>query len=162
MSTPPSLARRWLLEAIELARRNVVDNGGRPFGAVIVKDGRVVARAVNETAGTNDPTAHAELLALREAGRALGTPMLEGCTVYASGHPCPMCLAAMRLAGVEAVSYAYSLEEGEPFGLTTAPLYAELAGPRSGWKLRLEHVPVRPPATEDLYELWQSLQRAKG
>ena len=94
-----SEAQRFLCEAIALAEANM-ETGGRPFGAVIVKDGAVLATGVNEILSTNDPTAHAELMALRAASQALGSPNLAGCAVYASGHPCPMCMAAMRLAGV--------------------------------------------------------------
>jgi len=149
---------QWLREAIELARENV-SRGGRPFGAVVVRDGRVVARGVNETHAANDPTAHAELLALRAAGRALGTPVLAGCAVYASGHPCPMCLAAMTIAGVERVAYAYSLDEGAPYGLTSAPTYAELAKPPEQRAMRLVHVPVRAEG-EHPYALWAKARGA--
>src|SRR5690606_15271222 len=89
----------FLREAIALALANSA-RGGRPFGAVVVRNGEVIATGVNEIAITNDPTAHAELLAIRAASKALGSPDLSGCTVYASGHPCPMCMAAMRMAGV--------------------------------------------------------------
>ncbi len=86
---------RFLRQAIELAYANSA-NGGRPFGAVLVRNGEVVATGVNEILATNDPTAHAELTAIRAASRALGTPNLEGSAVYASGHPCPMCMAAWK------------------------------------------------------------------
>ena len=89
-----------LRQAIELAYNNI-EKGGRPFGAVIVKDGKVIASGVNQILTTNDPTAHAELLAIRAASQVLGTANLEGCSVFASGHPCPMCMAAMRLAGIK-------------------------------------------------------------
>jgi len=81
-------AQRFLHDAIELARANL-ESGGRPFGAVIVKDGEVIATGVNDES-TNDPTAHAELTAIRAASRKLGSRNLEGCSVYASGHPCPI------------------------------------------------------------------------
>src|SRR5690606_4128647 len=101
---------RFLREAIALARANA-ERGGRPFGALVVKDGAVVATGVNEILATGDPTAHAELNALRAASHALGSPDLGGCTVFASGHPCPMCMAAMRISGVREVAYAYSNED---------------------------------------------------
>lgn len=135
-----SADERFLRQAIELARDNVAA-GGRPFGAVVVKDGEVIAGGVNEIRRTNDPTAHAEMLAIRAASQALASPDLAGCVVYASGHPCPMCLAAMRMAGVSEVAYAYSNEEGEPFGLSTAAVYAELARPFAEQSMRIRHVP---------------------
>lgn len=145
---------RYLLEAIELARENI-GRGGKPFGAVVVKDGKIIATGVNQEQATNDPTAHAELLAVRAAGQALGTTRLEGCAVYASTHPCPMCLAAMRMAGVERVAYAYSNEDGEPYGFTSAAIYADLARPFAEQSMRISHVPVRPEGKRDLYEEWR-------
>jgi tRNA(Arg) A34 adenosine deaminase TadA len=144
----------FLRQAIELARENV-GKGGRPFGAVVVKDGRVVATGVNETHATHDPTAHAELTAVRAASRALGSPRLDGCAVYASGHPCPMCMAAMRLAGVAEVAYAYSNDDGEPYGLSSAAIYADLARPVAEQVMRIAHVPVRPDGRAHLYAEWQ-------
>jgi len=149
---------RFLVQAIELARRNVEEQGGRPFGAVLVKDGAVIATGVNEMGATGDPTAHAELQALRAASRALGTLRLDGCTVYASGHPCPMCLAAMTMIGVSAVYYAHSNEDAAPFGLSTESVYAELAKPLAGQAMAVRHLPVRLGGL-DLYALWRDRQR---
>ena len=143
----------YLREAIALARDNA-NRGGRPFGALVVSDGRVLATGVNEILSSGDPTAHAELLAIRSAARALGTPRLDGCTVYASGQPCPMCLAAMHLCGVARVAYAYSNEDGEPYGLSTAAVYAQMAKP-----LQAQRLPVRDEG-EDLYAYWRG--RAGG
>ena len=144
---------RFLDEAVALALENV-RQGGRPFGAVVVKDGKVVARAVNRMDRDNDPTAHAELLALRAAGAALGSTRLDGCVVYASGQPCPMCLAAMRMAGVAEIAFAYSNEQAEPYGLSTAAVAAELAKPLGQQQgLSIRHCPR--PDEDDLYRAWQ-------
>jgi tRNA(Arg) A34 adenosine deaminase TadA len=144
---------QFLRQAIALARDNA-GRGGRPFGAVVVKDGRVLATAVNEILASGDPTAHAELLAVRAAARVLGTPRLDGCTVYASGHPCPMCLAAMHLCGVHDVAYAYSNEDGAPYGLSTAAVYAEMAKPVHAQQLPVRHVPTSA-GDEPLYAFWR-------
>lgn len=80
---------QFLRKAIELAYNNI-EKGGRPFGAVVVKNGEIIASGVNQILTTNDPTAHAELLAIRAASQVLGTANLEGCSVYASGHPSPL------------------------------------------------------------------------
>jgi guanine deaminase len=149
--------KSFLCEAIELAHANV-EKGGRPFGAVVVKDGEVIATGVNEILSTNDPTAHAELNAIRAASRKLGSPSLVGCAVYASGHPCPMCMAAMRLAGIGEVVYAYSNEDGTPFGLSTADVYAELAKPFAEQSMKIRHLPVRLKARLDLYADWKRRQ----
>ena len=151
--------QRFLAEAIELAYANV-EGGGRPFGAVIVKDGEVIAMGVNEILRTNDPTSHAELNAIRAASQKLGSPSLAGCTVYASGHPCPMCLAAMRMAGVGEVFYAYSNEDGAPYGLSTAPVYADLAKPFAEQSMKIRHEPVRLEGRTDLFASWKERQRA--
>ena len=145
--------KRFLCQAMELARANI-GKGGRPFGTVVVKDGEVVATGVNEIHSTNDPTAHAELTAIRAASRKLGSPDLSGCAVYASGHPCPMCMAAMRLAGVGRVAYAYSNDDGAPFGLSTAAIYEDLAKPFAEQSMTIRYVPVRPESGPDLYAQW--------
>ncbi|MGB3289652.1 MAG: nucleoside deaminase [Burkholderiaceae bacterium] len=147
----------YLRQAIELARVNV-DKGGRPFGALVVRDGAVIATGVNEIHATNDPTAHAELTAIRAASRKLGSPDLTGCAVYASGHPCPMCMAAMRLAGVREVAYAYSNEDGAPFGLSTAAVYEDLAKPFAEQSMAIRHVPARTEEHPDLYAEWARKQ----
>ncbi|WP_019170947.1 nucleoside deaminase [Pseudaminobacter salicylatoxidans] len=150
---------RFLCEAIELAHANV-EKGGRPFGAVVVKDGEVIATGVNEILSTNDPTAHAELTAIRAASQKLGSPDLQGCAVYASGHPCPMCMAAMRLAGVGEVAYAYSNDDGTPFGLSTAAIYADLAKPFAEQSMKIRYVPIRLETGLDLYADWKRRQQA--
>src|SRR3546814_16724071 len=108
---------------------------------------------------TGDPTAHAELGALRAASRALGSPDLSGCAVFASGHPCPMCMAAMRLSGIGAVTYAYSNEDGAPSGLSTAAIYADLAQPFDYQAMHLRHVPHDEP---ELSAAWERKQQANA
>lgn len=148
---------QFLCEAIGLAQANS-EKGGRPFGAVVVKDGEVIATGVNEILATNDPTSHAEMNAIRRASQWLGSPSLQGCTVYASGHPCPMCMAAMRMAGVGEVVYAYSNEDGAPFDLSTAAIYAELAKPFAEQSMMIRHLPVRLESGPDLYADWKRRQ----
>jgi len=150
-------AKRFLCEAIELARENV-RKGGRPFGAVLVKDGKVIATGVNEILETGDPTTHAELQAIRVASKVLGSPRLDGCAIYASGHPCPMCLSAMHLTGIREVAFAYSNDEGERYGLSTAKIYAEMAKPLAEQSLKVVHMPVRIEGG-DPYEMWQALPK---
>ncbi|WP_197064630.1 nucleoside deaminase [Achromobacter sp. RTa] len=143
-------------EAVALARDNMRD-GGRPFGAVLAFEGRVVARGVNEILASHDPTAHAELQAIRHASRALGRPRLDGCVVYASGHPCPMCMAAMHMCGISRAFYAYSNEDGEPYGLSTAAVYAQMALPPEGQSLPLRA--LRPDGEDGLYAEWKAAAR---
>ncbi|WP_019833555.1 nucleoside deaminase [Sphingomonas sp. PR090111-T3T-6A] len=156
MSQPDD--QTFLRAAIHLARENA-ERGGRPFGAVVVKGGAIVATGVNEILAIGDPTAHAEMGAIRAASRKLGSPDLSGCRIYASGHPCPMCMAAMRMAGIEAVAYAYSNEAAAPFGLSTAAIYAELARPFAEQSMDIRHVRVDGAAEPDLYADWQRRQQ---
>lgn len=149
--------QQFLQRAIDLALANVRDAGGRPFGALVVKEGRVIATGVNEIGMTGDPTAHAELSAIRQAAQVLGSARLDGCIVYASGQPCPMCLSAMYLTGVSAVRFAYSNADAEPFGLSTASIYAELAKPLEEQGLDIGHQRV-DPAQESPYAAWKARQ----
>lgn len=142
----------YLQRAVVLAASNVAD-GGRPFAALLVKNGQVIVEAVNTLHISQDPTAHAELLAIRAASQQLG-PRLEGCVIYASGQPCPMCLSAMHLCGVTRVVYAASNQQGEPFGLSTAAIYQQLALPLSEQKLAIQHLPQ--PAMDKIYSDWKA------
>lgn len=146
----------FMREALALARDNI-QAGGRPFGAVLVRDGQVVARAVNEIHCTQDPTTHAEMQAIRLASRQLG-PRLDGCVIYASGHPCPMCLAAMHLCGIERAFFAYGNDEGEPYGLSTAAVYEQMTRPPQQQSLVLS--PLKPEGEDGLYRLWQQVRTA--
>lgn len=148
---------RFMTQAIALARENV-RHGGRPFGAVLVMDGEVIATGVNGVMETHDPTSHAELVAVRIASHKRQSPILKGAKMYASGHPCPMCLAAMRIAGITDIAYAYSNEDGTPYGLTSAPLYADLRKPLAEQQMTFTYQPVRPAGEEDIYELWKHMQ----
>lgn len=151
--TNDNAAEKYLLESIRLAMDNVQQRKTWPFGAVVVRDGKVVAKAVNEVDSLCDPSAHAEMQAVRAAAKALDTTDLSGSTVYASGYPCPMCLSAMYLSGVRAVYYAYSNEDGEPYDLSAAKGYVELAKPLAEREMKLISLPVRAEG-EDLYEAW--------
>jgi guanine deaminase len=149
----------FLDEAVSLAFENIEQNG-RPFGAIVVKDGEVIARAVNRMEADSDPTAHAELLALREAGRVLGSPRLEGCEVYASGQPCAMCTAAMRLAGIREFYYAYSNEQALAYGLSTPASVSDVSKLLDGeTEFSICHLPPGE-GSPHLFEAWQS--RRKG
>lgn len=150
-----------LRSAVELAYRNVRESGGRPFGAVLTRDGVVIATGVNTMLVSGDPTAHAELEALRAAGQAGHLQAAGKYVMYASGHPCPMCLSAMLMLKVDAVYYAYSEEEGRAYGLSTAHVYAELRKPAEERSLPLVHHPVRL-ADADPYDAWRDLSQGQG
>jgi guanine deaminase len=115
----------FLRRAIALATENVMSGRGGPFGAVIVRKGKIVGEGANSVTATNDPTAHAEVTAIRAAAKALGTFTLAGCELYTSCEPCPMCLAASHWARLDAVYYGASAEDAAKAGFDDAFLYSE-------------------------------------
>jgi len=127
--------KKFMLRAITLAVDNVA-NGGGPFGAVIVRDGQIVAEGVNRVTANNDPTAHAEVSAIREACRRLGTFDLSDCTIYTSCEPCPMCLGAIYWAKIGRVFCGCDQNDADRIGFSDAFIYRELEKPNSERKLR--------------------------
>ena len=117
--------RRFMQMAIDLSIENI-DSGGGPFGAVIVRDGRVVAKGANRVVPNNDPTAHAEVMAIRNACRELATFDLAGCTVYSSCEPCPMCLSALYWAGIERICYANTKRDAAAIDFDDSFIYDQL------------------------------------
>jgi guanine deaminase len=131
---------KYLQRAIQLASENI-DAGGGPFGAVVVKDGVVIAEASNKVTVKNDPTAHAEVEAIRKAGEAFGNYDLSDCILYASCEPCPMCLGAIYWAHIPEVYYAADRYDAEKAGFDDSLIYEELkkaAADRSIKMLKLE------------------------
>jgi tRNA(Arg) A34 adenosine deaminase TadA len=131
--------------AIALSREALADDVGGPFGAVVVRKGVVVGRGRNRVLADRDPTAHAEVVALREAARALGTHDLRGCEVFASCEPCPMCYGALHWARVDRVTYANAREDAAAIGFDDARLHDELARPTAARSLPMTRV-ARPEA----------------
>jgi len=116
---------RFLSRAVALARENVVSGGG-PFGAVITRNGQIVAEAANQVVGIPDPTAHAEVQAIRQAAARLGTFDLTGCTIYASCEPCPMCLGAIYWSRISRAVYASDRHDAARAGFRDVELYREM------------------------------------
>jgi tRNA(Arg) A34 adenosine deaminase TadA len=144
----------FIREAIRLAAESV-SSGGGPFGAVVVKDGRIIARGRNRVTETNDPTAHAEILAIREACRILGTFQLTGCEVYCSGEPCPMCLGALYWARPEAVYFANGRDQATAAGFDDSFIYEEILRPPEERTLFTRRLEVG--GADEAYELWREL-----
>jgi guanine deaminase len=119
----------FMQEAISLATENVASGRGGPFGAVVVKDGEVIAAGVNLVTALNDPTAHAEVTAIRNACRALAMFQLDGCDVYTSCEPCPMCLAAIYWARCRAIYYGNTAADAAKVGFDDSLLYEEVKRP---------------------------------
>lgn len=116
-----------LLRAIELAERHSEDGVHGPFGAVVAEDGVVVGEGWNRVVAGRDPTAHAEIMAIRKAAGEVGTHVLEGCTIYCSCEPCPMCLGAIYWARIHRVVYACTARDARAAGFDDADFYDELA-----------------------------------
>lgn len=131
---------RFMEMAARIAEDNV-DNGGGPFGAVIVRDGKVVATGANSVTLTNDPTAHAEVNAIRKACAGLGTFRLEGCVVYSSCEPCPMCLSALYWAGVSRIYFGNTQDDADSINFSDKFLYRELEKPRVDRAIPCIHIP---------------------
>ncbi|HLR35885.1 MAG TPA: nucleoside deaminase [Tissierellales bacterium] len=126
--------------AIELAVKNV-EEGGQPFGAVLVKDNQIIAEGVNELHIKNDISGHAELLAIRKAQEKLGSLNLSSSTMYASGHPCPMCLSAMYFSGIKNIYYSASLEDLEEVGMEYSSfIYQELTKKNKERTIVMKHI----------------------
>lgn len=127
----------FLKLAIDLAIKNVKSEGG-PFGAVMVKDGEVIASSGNRVTGNNDPTAHAEILAIRIAAEKLNTWDLSGCSLYASCEPCPMCLGAIYWAHIDNVFYACSHLDAKEAGFDDSHIYEEIRLPAQERELPMQ------------------------
>jgi len=141
-------------QAIALATENVTSGRGGPFGAVIVKDGKVIATGTNQVTASNDPTAHAEVTAIRNACAALGTFQLDGCEVYTSCEPCPMCLAALYWSRCEAVYYGNSARDAAAVGFDDSFLYEQVALPIESRKLSMYR--LIPEEAIASFEAWRN------
>lgn len=124
-----SVHRRFLRRAIQLSIEKMQAGHGGPFGAVVVKGGRVVGEGSNRVTSTNDPTAHAEIVAIRQACSRLGTFRLAGCEIYSSCEPCPMCLAAIYWARLERLYYAADRHDAARVGFDDAHLWHQITLP---------------------------------
>lgn len=116
----------FLQEALRYAQKGISEGAGGPFGCVIVRDGEIIGAGHNEVLCSNDPTAHAEVVAIRHACKQLGSFQLTGCTVYATCEPCPMCLGALYWARPDRIIYACTREEAAAIGFDDAFIYEEL------------------------------------
>jgi guanine deaminase len=126
--------------AIALATENVLSGAGGPFGAVVVRGGEIIATGVNRVTATNDPTAHAEVVAIRAACLALGDFQLKGCTVYTSCEPCPMCLSALYWSRCDAIFYGNSAADASAAGFDDSFLYEEVKRPIDQRKIPMKRL----------------------
>lgn len=139
--------------AIKLSEQNVKESKGGPFGAVIVKEGKVVAKSANKVTTTNDPTAHAEVSAIRIASKKLKSFDLSGCIIYTSCEPCPMCLGAIYWAHINTIFYANTKRDAAEIGFDDNFIYDEIALPMNDRKLPVIQV-LRDEAIQ-AFKLWR-------
>ena len=127
----------FLIEAIRLSRENITDGLGGPFGAVIVKDGKIIGEGKNVVLESNDPTAHAEIQAIRNASKHLNNYDLQGCEIYTSCEPCPMCLAAIYWARIDYIYFANTKKDAAEIGFDDDFIYKELSLPENERKIKM-------------------------
>jgi guanine deaminase len=145
----------FMLEALRLSEDNVRDGRGGPFGAVIVKNGEIIARGVNLVTGSCDPTAHAEIVAIRKACEELGTYDLSGCEIFSSCEPCPMCLGAIYWARLESLFFANTKDDAASIDFDDAFIYEEIALPLESRALNTLRLKIE--GADRAFSLWSSM-----
>ena len=147
------MEKEFMMRAIELAKQSI-DNCGGPFGAVIVKDGKIIAETSNSVTKDNDPTAHTEVNCIRQACKKLNTFMLDGCEIYASSEPCPMCFGAIYWAHIDKIYYAGTREDAAYGGFDDDFIYREIAIPNE--KRRTPSINILQPEGRSVFDKWNA------
>ena len=142
---------KFMLRAIELSIRSANGTGG-PFGCVVVKDNKIIAEGSNKVTFSNDPTAHAEIVAIREACKKLNTFNLSGCDLYASCEPCPMCLSAIYWSHVDNIFYANTREDAKKINFDDSLIYSEILKKNEDRKIPIKQM-LRDEALK-AFEIW--------
>ncbi len=146
------MEKKFMMRAIELAKQSI-DNAGGPFGAVIVKNGEIIAETSNSVTKDNDPTAHAEVNCIRMACKKLNTFMLDGCEIYASSEPCPMCFGAIYWAHIDKIYYAGTREDAAWGGFDDDFIYKEIA--IANEQRRTPSINILQPEGRSVFEKWR-------
>jgi tRNA(Arg) A34 adenosine deaminase TadA len=141
----------FMAKAVALACENARLGRGGPFGAIVVHEGNVVGEGSNQVTGTNDPTAHAEVVALRTAAKKLDRFVLQGCVLYTSCEPCPMCLAAAYWARVDRIVFAATQDDAAAAGFDDVFLYEEIGKPHHARQLPIKRLAID---AEDPFKVW--------
>jgi guanine deaminase len=148
--------KKFLERAIELSKKGMESLMGGPFGCVIVKDGKIVGEGSNEVTTTNDPTAHAEVVAIRNACKNLKSFQLTDCDVYASCEPCPMCLGAIYWARPKRVIYANSKKDAAAINFDDQFIYDEID--KEGIDRQIQFIHHPHPAAMEVFDQWKALE----
>ncbi|MES1218271.1 MAG: nucleoside deaminase [Bacteroidota bacterium] len=147
---------KFLERAIELAKKGMTESKGGPFGCVIVRSGEIIAEGYNEVTSNNDPTAHAEIVAIRKACTSLNTWQLTDCEVYASCEPCPMCLGAIYWARVNSVVYASTRHDAAAINFDDDFIYKEINNKMNERKISFIHYPH--PKAKEVFDAWKTIE----
>lgn len=145
--------KRFIEMAVALSRQGMEAGNGGPFGAIVVKDNQIVGKGYNSVPAKNDPTAHAEIEAIRDACRHLGAFQLGGCEIYTSCEPCPMCLGAIYWARVDKVYYANTRADAAHAGFDDSLIYQEIALPPGRRKIPV--IRMAAPGAQQVFEDWK-------
>ena len=148
------MEQQFIMKAIQLGLDNVKENTGGPFGAIVVKNGEIVGVGQNHVTRLNDPTAHAEIQAIREACQRLNTFQLDDCELYTSCEPCPMCLGAIFWARPEAVYYACTKEDAAAIGFDDKFIYEQLNIPHE--KRKIPMIKLSPTVAKEPFNAWET------
>jgi guanine deaminase len=144
--------KQWMKAAVALSIEGMQKGKGGPFGAIVVKDGQIIGKGFNSVIDTNDPTAHAEVVAIRDACNHLGSFDLAGCEVYTSCEPCPMCLGAIYWARPDAVYYANTKKDAAAINFDDDFIYEEIAKPLQDRKIPF--IKIEEPEAIKAFEIW--------
>ena len=145
--------KRFMKRAISVSLKNI-DKGGGPFGAVIVRDGKIIATGANRVTCNNDPTAHAEVMAIRKAAKKLGTFDLSGCEIYTSCEPCPMCLGAIYWAHLDRIYYGNTKRDAAAIGFDDSFIYDELDLKKEDRKIQI--IQKLPNEASEAFRYWEN------
>ena len=147
--------KRYLARAIEIAKIGI-SSGGGPFGAIIVKDDKIISEAFNRVTLNNDPTAHAEILAIRQAASVLESHQLNDCTLYSSCEPCPMCLGAIYWSGMKKVVYGCDRSDAESSGFSDKIIYEEIMLDPS--KRKISFIRLTDTGGKEVFRIWDKFE----
>jgi len=148
------MEKKFMEEAIKMAQNGIRNNEGGPFGAVIVKNGEIIGRGNNRVTSTNDPSAHAEVVAIRDACNKLGSFQLEGCDIYTSCEPCPMCLGAIYWARPDKVYFGCTKKDAAEIDFDDDFIYRELELPLD--KRKIEFTQIMEEDAKRVFQEWEN------
>ncbi len=144
---------KFILRAIELSIKSIKNQGG-PFGSVVVKEGKIIAEGFNKVTSNNDPTAHGEIVAIREACKKLNTFNLKGCDLYSSCEPCPMCLSAIYWSHIDRIFYANTREDAKDIDFDDSLIYTEISKDKNNRQIKM--VQMHREEALEAFKIWKN------